>query len=292
MILPIVSTAAFRVEGITFCRGRRVILKDVSLSVSPGECVAVVGPNGAGKSSLLKIFSGDLASQAGAVRLNERPLAQWPRDELARRRAVLPQQSELLFSFPVREVVLMGRSPHNQGIETMEDYRVAEEAMRTTDVLTLQDRSYDELSGGERQRVQLARVLSQVWPDAGAGGGYLLLDEPTSGLDLSHQHAFLRTVRRLAREGLGIFVVLHDLNLALQYADRVMVLYHGHSVACAAPEQALIPELVREVFGIDVCLLRPAALTHPVLVPVTTGDDGNPKHAQGNGREAPARAEI
>ncbi len=183
---------------------------------------------------------------------------------------VLPQQSELLFPFPVRDVVLMGRSPHNEGIESIDDHRIAEEAIRATDTVALYDCSYDELSGGERQRVQLARVLAQVWPESDSGDGYLLLDEPTSGLDLSHQHAFLQTVRRFAHEGLGVLVVLHDLNLAMQYADRVMILYHGHSVACDVPEKALIPELVREVFGIRVELLQPPALAHPVLIPVFT----------------------
>lgn len=270
MILPIAAAAGtFRADEITFCRGPRPILKDVSLEISPGECVAVVGPNGAGKSSLLKIFSSDLAPQAGRVSLDGTPVAKWKRHELARRRAVLPQHSELLFSFSVREVVLMGRAPHNDGVEQELDHEIAEAAMEETDILALQDRSYDQLSGGERQRVQLARVLSQVWPRDGFGAGFLLLDEPTSSLDLSHQHAFLQTVRRFARKGLGVLVILHDLNLAMQYADRAMVLYHGHSVACDAPERAFIPGLLQEVFGIDVQTVRSPDLSRPVLVPVS-----------------------
>jgi iron complex transport system ATP-binding protein len=272
MIMPVsASPGTFSVRSVSFRRGRNQILKDVSLSLSPGECVAIVGPNGAGKSSLLKIFSGDLRPLTGDVVLDETPLTTWNRGALARRRAVLPQQSELLFPFPVRDVVLMGRSPHHEGMETAEDNRIADEAMRATDVLEFQDRPYDQLSGGERQRVQLARVLAQIWPEPETKGGFLLLDEPTSSLDLSHQHAFLQTAKRFADAGLGVLVALHDLNLAMQYADRVMVLYHGHCVACDAPEKALVPELIREVFQIEVQVLSQPSLPHSVLVPVRYG---------------------
>jgi iron complex transport system ATP-binding protein len=268
--MPISPTAtAFSAQGVSLQRGRNQVLKNVSLSISPGECVAVVGPNGAGKSSLLKIFSGDLPPQSGAIVLDGISVKAWNRGELARRRAVLPQQSELLFPFPVRDVVLMGRAPHHNGIETFEDHRIADEAMKATDVLSFQDRSYDQLSGGERQRVQLARVLAQVWPES--DGGFLLLDEPTSSLDLSHQHSFLQTVRRFTKAGLGVLVVLHDLNLAMQYADRVLVLYHGHGVACDKPEKALIPELIREVFEVEMQLMTTSTLPHPVLVPLGCG---------------------
>ncbi len=269
MIMPVVSAeSAFSVRTAIFCRGARPVLKDISLSLSPGECVAIVGPNGAGKSSLLKLFSGDLRPESGEIILDGLPLTASNRRDLARRRAVLPQQSELLFPFPVHDVVLMGRAPHHEEIETAEDERIAEEAMQATDVLEFRDRPYDQLSGGERQRVQLARVLAQVWPEPGARGGFLLLDEPTSSLDLSHQHAFLQTARRFTRAGLGVLVVLHDLNLAMQYADRVMVLYHGHGVACDVPEKALVPELIREVFQIEVQQFKQSTLSRPVLVPV------------------------
>ena len=266
MIMPVVSKGSeFSAQTVTLSRGHRTVLKDVSLSVRPGECVAVVGPNGAGKSSLLKVFSGDLVPQAGEVVLEGIPMSGWNRGELARRRAVLPQQSELLFPFPVRDIVLMGRAPHNGGIETVDDEQIADDAMQATDVLAFQDRPYDQLSGGEKQRVQLARVLAQVWPGSQVSGGFLLLDEPTSSLDLSHQHAFLKTARRFAREGLGVLVVLHDLNLAMQYADRIIMLYHGHCVACDVPEKALIPELIREVFKVDVRITKTPGLAHALL---------------------------
>ena len=256
---------AFTAQHVNLRRGNNQVLTDVSLSLSPAECVAVVGPNGAGKSSLLKIFSGDLVPQSGEVILDGIPVKKQNRGDIARWRAVLPQHSELLFPFPVRDVVSMGRSPHHDGIETLEDRRIVEEAMVATDVLQFQDRRYDQLSGGERQRVQLARVMAQVWPGTEDHGGFLLLDEPTSGLDLSHQHGFLQTARRFAHAGVGVLVVLHDLNLAMQYADRVMVLYHGHGVACDVPEKALIPELIREVFDVEVQMFKQAMFPHSLL---------------------------
>lgn len=266
MIMPITTNSIeFSVRNISLSRGRQKVLSDVNLSISPGEFVAVVGPNGAGKSSLLKVFSGDLLPDSGEVRLGDQPMSDWNLNELAKQRAVLPQQSELLFPLPVRDVVLMGRAPHNGGIDTYEDEEIADEAMRATDVQEFQGRYYDQLSGGEKQRVQLARVLAQVWPHPGTPGKFLLLDEPTASLDLSHQHVFLQTVRRFSRAGLGVFVVLHDLNLAMQYADRVMVLYHGHSVTCDVPEKALIPELIREVFKVDAQVLKETPTSPPLL---------------------------
>lgn len=255
-------------RSVTFYRNKHRIIQEVSLTMTGGECVAIVGPNGAGKSSLLKIFSGDLVPQTGEVLLNDIPLSAWERREIARRRAVLPQQSELLFSLPVREVVLMGRSPYHTGKETVIDEQIVEEAMLTTDIVQFGHRPYDQLSGGQKQRVQLARILVQVWPHSSMNGGFLLLDEPTSSLDLSHQHLFLQTVRRFTHVGLGALIVLHDLNLAMQYADRVMVLHEGSNIVCEVPERALHPQLIRKVFNVDVHLLHSPRLSHPVLVPM------------------------
>jgi len=235
------------------------------LNIRLGECVALVGPNGAGKSSLLKIFSEDIKPQSGEVVLDNIPLASWNRRKIAQRRAVLPQHSELLFPLSVREVVLMGRLPYHSGRETSEDERIAEEALRATDVADLWERPYNQLSGGQKQRVQLARVLTQVWPKSSATQGFLLLDEPNSSLDLAHQQSLFRIVRRFVRAGLGILVVLHDLNLAMRYADRVMVLRDGCNMACGTPEEVFQPPLIREVFNVEMQVFQAQG---PVLVPV------------------------
>lgn len=264
------SCDQFSARSVTFYRGSHCILRNVSLSVGLGECVALVGPNGAGKSSLLKIFSGDLRPRSGEVVLDGIPLTSWNCQKIAQRRAVLPQESELLFPLSVWEVILMGRLPYHSGKESFEDEKIAEEASRMTDIATLWDRPYNQLSGGQKQRVQLARVLAQVWPRPAAARGFLLLDEPISSLDLAHQHAFFRTVRHFVRAGLGVLVVLHDLNFALRYANRVMVLHKGCAVACGAPARVLQPQLVREVFSVEMRLVRAPS---PILVPLCDGGD-------------------
>jgi iron complex transport system ATP-binding protein len=255
--------------------GAAEVLKGPSLAVAPGEVVAVLGPNGAGKSTLLAVLAGTLRPQRGAAALEGRALAEWSPRALALRRAVLPQQSELAFGFSVLEVVLLGRSPH-AGTSTRDaDLAVAEACLAEAEVAHLAGRVYTTLSGGERQRVQLARVLAQIgfpdvgFPDAAGGAGrYLLLDEPTASLDLAHQHATLRTARRAAARGIGVLAILHDLNLAALYADRLVVLSRGTLAAAGAPEAVLTEALVREVFDLAVQITRHPTRGCPQIVAV------------------------
>ena len=158
----------------------------------------MVGPNGAGKSSICRILSGEIAPSSGEVSMNGRPLRDWSGREQAKMRAVLPQQSSLQFAFRVLEVVLMGRSPHNDTAFTTEDLDIAQAALRRADAAHLEQRYYTGLFGGERQRVHLARVLAQIWDSSRETTRYLHLDEPTSALGLAHQHSTLSTARGLA----------------------------------------------------------------------------------------------
>jgi len=254
--------------GVSF--GSAEVLCGPSLAVAPGEVVAVLGPNGAGKSTLLAVLAGSLRPQRGAAALEGRALAEWSPRALALRRAVLPQQSELAFGFSVLEVVLLGRSPH-AGTSTRDaDLAVAEACLAEAEVAHLAGRVYTTLSGGERQRVQLARVLAQIgFPDAAGGAGrYLLLDEPTASLDLAHQHATLRTARRAAARGIGVLAILHDLNLAALYADRLIVLSRGTLAAEGAPQAVLTEALVREVFDLAVQITRHPTRGCPQVVAV------------------------
>jgi iron complex transport system ATP-binding protein len=222
-------------EGISLVRGGKRLLDAVSCRVRAGELLVVLGPNGAGKSTLLRVLAGELRPDAGRVRLCGRPLAAWPARALAQQRAVLPQQSTLGFPFLVEEVVAMGRSPHRD-TDLARAGAIIAAAMDCADVGHLAGRRYPSLSGGERQRVQLARVLSQVWEPAPAGPRLLLLDEPTAALDIAHQHQLLGIGRRLIAGGdLGVVAILHDLNLALGYADRILVLAAGRVLAEGPP---------------------------------------------------------
>jgi iron complex transport system ATP-binding protein len=235
-------------------------LKSVSVSVAPGEVVAILGPNGAGKSTLLGLLAGEAAPDAGAIALDGRPMRAWDRAALARRRAVLAQSTTVAFAMRARDIVALGRSPHFGTAAAGCDDAAVWEALAEADVAHLADRSYETLSGGEKQRVQLARVLAQIWhPARDAAPRYLLLDEPTASLDLAHQHALFATLRRLAERGVGIAVVLHDLNHAARCADRVLVLKRGEVAAAGEIARALAPEVVAEVFGVEIEILASRA---------------------------------
>ncbi|MGQ7959411.1 heme ABC transporter ATP-binding protein [Pseudomonas sp. SP16.1] len=249
-------------ESLSVRRGAAVVLAGIELSLQPGEVLGVLGPNGAGKSTLLGALSGELRADDGRVTLDQRALATWPGRERARRLAVLPQSSTLSFSFAVREVVAMGRLPHASG--RLRDGQVVELALRAADVAHLAGRSYLALSAGERQRVHLARVLAQLWP--GEAGQNLLLDEPTSALDPLHQHTTLQAVREFAGQGAAVLVVLHDLNLAARYCDRILLLRQGRAHALGTPEVVLQAAPLREVFGLEVLIQRHPERGHPLIV--------------------------
>jgi iron complex transport system ATP-binding protein len=210
--------------------------------------VALLGPNGSGKTTLLRLLTGQLRPASGEVAFDGRPVGEWPREALARRVAVLPQQLELPAGFRVAELVEMGRAPHARSLfgSTADDERAVRRALVDADALELAGRQADELSGGERQRVLVAMALAQE-PEL------LLLDEPTLHLDLAHQVALLGTIRRLrAQRGLAVVAVLHDLNLAAAFAPRVVLLADGRVAADGPADEVLTPALVERVFGVAV----------------------------------------
>ncbi|MGE0337558.1 MAG: heme ABC transporter ATP-binding protein [Gammaproteobacteria bacterium] len=244
-------------------RGARAVLCDVSLDVSRGELFAVLGCNGAGKSTLLQVLAGDLRPEQGEVRFDGRPLAHWERGTLARARAVLQQSTTVHLPFTVREVVELGLLPF--GPRALSRHRDAiDAALACMGIDAAGDRPYHHLSGGEQQRVQFARCLVQV-EGAGRERGVLMLDEPVAHLDPSYQHVLLATARDFTRRGGTVIVVLHDLNLALAYADRALLLHGGRVAACGTPREILTSALVSKVFGLPVIRIDPPALPHPLL---------------------------
>lgn len=272
---------------VTVRVGASVLLEGVTVEVRPGEVLAVVGPNGAGKSTLRKALCGDVELSGGEVWMCGRALSEWTAIERARVRAVMPQDSALNFPFTVLEVALMGRLPHLRGGERLRDYEIACAALEAAEAGHLAGRLYPTLSGGEKQRVQLARVLAQIWEPAergrsgdkrsdrseGVGVRFLLLDEPTSNLDLAHQHDALAVARRLARDGAGVFVVLHDLNLAAQYADHILMLKGGRAVRLGRPREVLTREAIRELFGVEAVVTEHPSADCPLVVPVPAASD-------------------
>ena len=251
-----------RVENLQICRGRNVVLADIDLELKPGEVLGVLGPNGAGKSTLLGALCGELRPDHGRVWLDQRELHDWDGPARAQRLAVLPQASTLDFAFRVEEVVGMGRLPHQTG--RVRDDQIIACALQAADIGHLAGRRYTALSGGERQRVHLARVLAQLWP--GEAGQTLLLDEPTSMLDPLHQHTTLQAIREFADRGAAVLVILHDLNLAARYCDRILLLDNGRPQALDTPQQVLRPEPLKRVFGLEVLVQPHPERGHPLII--------------------------
>ncbi|RAP63900.1 hemin ABC transporter ATP-binding protein [Achromobacter sp. HZ01] len=239
-------------ENLTLSRGGSRILDRVSLALRPGEVVGLLGANGAGKSSLLAALSCELPPDGGRVRLDGTSLARLPQRLQARRRAVLPQKPGLSFDLDVREVVAMGAYPFPELPPAAVDALV-EQALRRADAGHLRVRRYPELSGGEQQRVQFARVLAQCEAARVPGEArYLLLDEPTASLDPRHQGELLRAAAELAHAGhTGVLVILHDMNLAARWCDRLLLLCAGRAIAAGAPAEVLTPANLRLAYGID-----------------------------------------
>lgn len=239
---------------LTYAVGDRRLIDSISVQVRPREVLAVLGPNGAGKTTLLRLMAGELSPTGGDILLNGRPLAGLTRVELARTRAVLPQSESLRFAFPARQVVSFGRYPWGGGTGAA-DAAIVAAAMHAAGIESLACRPYTQLSAGERARVQLARVLAQIWHPAADEARFLLLDEPTANLDLAHQHDVLNTVRRVAMTGVGVILTLHDLNLAQQYANRVLLMRAGRAEAAGEPTGVLNGDTIRQVFDVDVDML-------------------------------------
>ncbi|QOV77308.1 heme ABC transporter ATP-binding protein [Enterobacter asburiae] len=246
-------------ENLVFRAGQRTLINDVSLTLSQGELVALIGPNGAGKSTLLRLLTGYLKPAAGRCSLAGTPLAAWQPETLSRYRAVMRQSTQLGFDWPVEAVVGMGRAPWTRAPEAS----VIEEVMAITGCLPLTGRQFAALSGGEQQRIQLARALAQLWCD-GAPRGWLFLDEPTSALDLYHQQHLLRLLKSLTGRGhLHVCVVLHDLNLAALWADRILLLHGGKIVSQGEPETVLQADTLARWYGAQVHVGRHPAHAAP-----------------------------
>jgi len=240
------------------------LLRNINLTIESGQVTAVVGPNGAGKSSLLKVLTGDIKPTDGRVLLNGRNISQWEMREKANLLAILPQHSELNFPFTASEVVGLGRIPHLTGYG--KDQEITMKALQLVDASYLQRRLYTQMSGGERQRVQLARVLAQIWSPSDLGQQFLVLDEPTSAFDLSHQQLTLDIVRQFASNGVGVLMVLHDLNLAAKCADNLVVVNNGVIAAHGSPDKVLSEQLINEVFDVQAVIARHPVTDTPLVI--------------------------
>ncbi len=242
-------------KGIAYRAGRRMLVEGVDLAVESGSFTIVVGPNGAGKSTLLRLLCGELQPTSGEVLLDGRPLPSLPAWRLAHSRAVMPQASDLNFPFTVFEVAALGVEGIGRGLSRGDRQRLALDALERADVAHLARRNYQTLSGGERQRVHFARVLAQLQAGRTVETRQVLfLDEPIASLDLKHQLALLETAKGLARDGLAVVAVLHDLQLAASMGDELILMHAGRLVTRGKPDAVLTPARLAEVFGVSLML--------------------------------------
>jgi len=235
----------------------------VSFDVPPGRITAVVGPNGSGKSTLVRALLGRLPLERGAIALDGRDLMTMPRRDVATQMAVVAQREEPVFPLPVPEYIALGRHPHGGPFSgrSPEDRAAIARAVQRADVAPFADRSTDQLSGGEWQRVRIARALAQ-------GGRSLVLDEPTTFLDIAHEMAVFELLDALAREGQGILLVSHQLNLVARFADHIVLLHHGRIAAAGTPAEVMRGEVLERVYEWPLVVSRDPAVGAPVLVPL------------------------
>lgn len=253
------NQASYAIEGKT-------LLHDATLDCQPGEVTVLLGPNGAGKTTLLRLLAGLYPPSAGQVLLDGRPLPSFESTQLARQRAVMSQQIHLAFPLSVQDVVLMGRYPHFQRSPTQHDQHIVQQALADMGMSAFAKRDYTTLSGGEAQKVQMARVLAQIWEVPAQGSRVLLLDEPVSSLDVQYQHQLLHRARQLAHEQAIVVAILHDINLALSYADRLVLLKNSRIHTVLANPAELTESLLHDVFAVDMRLITNPYTQKPVVI--------------------------
>ena len=258
--------ALLEARNLTVSYDHRIAVANVTLSLEAKEITAIIGPNGAGKSTLLRTLNGQIRPSSGVILLDGQPLERLSRRSISRRIAVVAQEAELQFPVTVLEFVLGGRfawaTNSGWGWETERDLHVAEQVLQETEMTELSGRLMNELSGGERQRALMARALATEAP-------LLLLDEPTANLDLSHQAALLSLVRkRCDEQGAAALVVTHDINLASQFAENIMLMKQGNAVHFGSPEEVLKPEILQDVFEVRVLVDAHPITGGPRVTPV------------------------
>jgi len=255
-----------KLTGISYHIGKKQILKDISTQFIPGDFNMILGPNGSGKSTLLKVFSGELGGYQGTVEYENRPLRGIKKDELAKFRAVMSQQPDLSFPLAVEEVVMMGRYPHFSFNPSKKDEQICDAVMERMQLSAFRGRNYLTLSGGEKQRVQYARVLAQVWEKPQQGSRYLFLDEPLTSLDINYQQEFLQVARQFVKDNTVLIAVMHDINLATQYGDKLFFLKDGALVAAGKPKDILSEQLLENVFDVKTAIVNNPVDHTPLVV--------------------------
>lgn len=244
-----------RIESVSYQKNQRYLIKDVSFSAKSGEIITILGANGAGKSTLMSMLSGERKPSSGRVMIDSKEISGYSRKELATKRAMLLQQNPISIGFSAYEVTMMGRYGKYRNQPGPADKRAVAESMEICGLNNFAERSMLTLSGGEQQRVHLARTLAQVWDSHQA---LIILDEPINNMDMQYQHQSLAIAKALAKKGFIVIMVLHDVNLAAQYANRIIMMKDGRKWWDGAPAEVLTPQHMFTAFSVH-------ALTHTDL---------------------------
>jgi iron complex transport system ATP-binding protein len=253
---------AIEVRNLSFTFAANRVLQAINLRLEKGMFYTILGPNGSGKTTLLRNIAKVFAVHPGVIWVNGADLSALGPQRLARELAVVPQNTMIDFEFSVLDVVLMGRTPYLSrfAVEGEADLAIAKQAMELTDIWYLRERSINELSGGERQRVIIARAIAQQT-------GIIALDEPVSSLDLHHQLALLKQIKELNRtQQVTVVMVLHDLNLAAAFSDRLILMNQGQVDCQGSPAEILQPEIIKRVYGVDVDLIQAPGNGRPYVI--------------------------
>ncbi|PJZ43851.1 heme ABC transporter ATP-binding protein [Leptospira brenneri] len=238
---------SIQTELIHYQIGKKTILSDINITIEPGEFHVLMGKNGAGKSTLFHLLSSDTRPSSGSIYFDGKPIQSLNAKSIAKQRAVLTQNPEINFPLTCLDIVQLGRFPHETS--DTENLDIALQSLEIVDLLDKKNQNYNTLSGGEKQRAHFARVLSQIWEEPPR---YLLLDEPISSLDLPNQIKVLELCRHLSQKGYGVFMILHDLNLASRYADKITFLSDGKVFASGPPNEVITEEGIQSVFNIEI----------------------------------------
>jgi iron complex transport system ATP-binding protein len=251
--------------NISFSVKQRELLKPTTVAFAPARFHVIMGANGAGKSTLLKLLADDLRPSSGQILYGSTDSQTLGKKLLARKRAVLSQHYLLNFPITVEEVVLMGRYPYFEVQPSARDLEICTQAMQLMEVEELLYRDYNTLSGGEAQKVQMSRVLAQIWPETNEEK-VLFLDEPVSHLDIKYQHQLLQVAKNLCSQRITVIAILHDINLALSFADRILFLKKGKLIQDLTDPGQINTEIIKETFGISARIIQDGQRQRPIII--------------------------
>lgn len=250
---------------ISYSHKKYSILNNIDISVEYGEFLAIVGPNGAGKSTLLSVLANEVSSkQKQSVLFKDKSFKDWDLKDLAQHKAKFSQHNSNDIPLLIKDVVMMGRYPYFNSTPKNEDLAAAEQSMQETDILHLKEREYNSLSGGEKQRVHLARALAQLKNEV--KNKLLFLDEPLNNLDVKHQHRALNTIKEFTQNANTAIVVLHDLNLAAQFADRILLMKNGKVAAHGKPEDVFNEKIISDAYNFPCAICANPITQNPMII--------------------------